>query len=280
MSAELTVENLTKIFRINRTNVIALQTIDFSIPASKFVSIVGPSGCGKSTLLRCIAGFEPLTSGSVSVDGIPVKQPGKDRMVVFQNFDQLFPWLTVLKNILYAIRVTRTASDRKTRLEIATRYLDLVGLADYRDYYPHQLSGGMKQRVAIARALAVRPRILLMDEPFGSLDALTRNVIQEELVGIWQKTQVTILFVTHSIEEALILSDEVIVFETKPGRIKAFVPNPLPRPRSPETPQFVELWRALNEYLGVRRQAEHPETPRRRLIFEDSELIQSYPDPV
>ncbi len=274
MVGELVIKQLTKTFKVNQSEILSLEAIDLTIPSAEFVTIIGPSGCGKTTLLRCIAGFEQPSGGSISIAGEPVKQPGRDRMVVFQSFEQLFPWLTVLKNITYALRVTRTFTDSKTREDIARKYLNLVGLLGYEELYPHQLSGGMKQRVAIARALAVQPQILLMDEPFGSLDALNRNILQEELVRIWRETKVTILFVTHSIEEAIQLGNQIIVFETNPGRIKALIPNTLPRPRFPETPEFTELWRELNTLLGLERQALTQAQPRRRIIFEDNQVVQ------
>lgn len=274
MAGELVIKHLTKTFKVNQNEIISLEAIDLTIPTAEFVTIIGPSGCGKTTLLRCIAGFEQPSGGSISIAGEPVKQPGSDRMVVFQSFEQLFPWLTVLKNITYALRVTKTFTNSKTRNDIARKYLNLVGLSGCEELYPHQLSGGMKQRVAIARALAVQPRILLMDEPFGSLDALNRNILQEELVRIWRETKVTILFVTHSIEEAIQLSNQIIVFETNPGRIKAIIPNTLPRPRFPESSEFTELWRKLNTLLGLERQALTQAQPRRCIIFEDNQIVQ------
>jgi len=270
---ELAVKNLTKCFRVNQSEHAAFEAVDFTVDAARFVSIVGPSGCGKSTLLRCIAGFEKPSAGTVLVDGKPVLTPSKDRMVVFQSFDQLFPWMTILKNITYALRVTRTAPPQ-SHLTLARQYLDLVGLNGYGEYYPHQLSGGMKQRAAIARALAVRPQILLMDEPFGSLDALTRSKLQDELIQIWEKTHLTIVFVTHSIEESILLSDEIIIFEGQPGRIKTIVTNPLPRPRSPENPGFAELWQKLNSYLGLPQKETTPSPPRQIVIINEPEIYQ------
>lgn len=274
MTEELIISKLSKTFRVNRREIQAFEAVDFTVPKAKFVTIVGPSGCGKSTLLRCIAGFENPSQGSIIIAGKPINKPGKDRMVVFQSFDQLFPWLTVLKNITYALRVTKTASEPKVRNDIAHKYLNLVGLAGYEEFFPHQLSGGMKQRAAIARALAVQPRILLMDEPFGSLDAFSRCVLQEELLQIWQETALTILFVTHSIEESILLSDLIIVFTSNPGRVKTIIPNNLPRHRSPESFEFMELWRTLNDLLGLRRKTISETTPRRRTIFDEVEIIQ------
>lgn len=266
---ELSVTGLTKQFGVNGKDIMVLEALDFTVEASGFLTILGPSGCGKSTLLRCIAGFEPLTSGVIRMAGRKVDRPGKDRMVVFQSFDQLFPWLTVIQNITFALRATRTVMDSKA-LATARSYLQLVGLSGYEDYFPHQISGGMKQRVAIARALSVRPRILLMDEPFGSLDALNRNLLQEELIRIWQNTGVTIIFVTHSIEEAILLSEKILVLKAAPGRIRALLTNAIPRPRSPETPEFTTLWKELHGLLGLRREMGSSVEPQRRIVFEDS----------
>ncbi len=280
MEDELIIHNLTKTFHFERREVRAFEAVDFSVPKGQFICIVGPSGCGKSTLLRCIAGLETPTKGEISCGGQFIAKPSKDRMVVFQSFEQLFPWLTVLGNVTYALQVTKERTTKqygitvKGREEIAREYLSLVGLNGYEDLFPHQLSGGMKQRVAIARALAVKPRILLMDEPFGSLDAFSRSILQEELLRIWQETKTTILFVTHSIEESIILSDQTIIFSNSPGKVKSIIVNNLERPRLPETSEFIELWKRLNKLLGL-----HPKVPtetsiRRRTIFNEAEMIQ------
>jgi NitT/TauT family transport system ATP-binding protein len=174
-------------------------------------------------------------------------------MIVFQSFDQLFPWLTALENVASALRFTRAVSDVAESRRAARIYLELVGLSGCEDFFPHQLSGGMKQRVAIARALSVRPRVLLMDEPFGSLDALTRATLQVELTRIWQETKVTILFVTHNIEEAIILGDQIVVLTARPGRVAAILRNPLPRPRSPEEALFGKTWDTIHGLLGSQR---------------------------
>ena len=268
----LSVTGLTKQFKVNGKDTKVLEALDFTLEAGSFLTILGPSGCGKSTLLRCIAGFEPLTGGVIRMAGRKVERPDKDRMVVFQSFDQLFPWLTVLQNITFALQATRTVIDSKARAATARSYLQLVGLSGYADYFPHQISGGMKQRVAITRALSVRPRILLMDEPFGSLDALNRNLLQEELIRIWQNTGVTIIFVTHSIEEAILLSEKILVLETGPGRIRALLTNSIPRPRSPEAPEFTTLWKELHGLLGLYRETGTAVEPQRRIVFEDGIL--------
>jgi NitT/TauT family transport system ATP-binding protein len=190
----------------------------------KFV-LLGPSGCGKSTLLKSVAGFMPPARGRVELEGRSVTRPGPDRVVVFQEFDQLLPWKTVLGNVVYPLRVARRMAAPEAR-EQARRFLAMVGLEGFAGSYPHQLSGGMKQRVAIARSLALDPRMLLMDEPFASLDALTRRKMQEELLGIWEATRTTLLFVTHSIPEAVLLGDRILILSPGPGRVRRVLDNP------------------------------------------------------
>ncbi len=249
----LVIEKLDKTFYAGGKCVNALEQIDLTVKSGEFVNLIGPSGCGKSTLLRCIAGFEKPTNGRVSLNGREITGPGVERMMVFQCFEQLFPWFTVLENIMFALKVTGMGASRAERREMARTYLAMVGLTGFADFYPHQLSGGMKQRVAIARALAVRPRILLMDEPFGSLDAMTRLTLQEELIRIWEETGVTILFVTHNIEEAIVLGDRIVVFEANPGRIKAVITNQLARSRSPEAKDFNIIWEQIHSLLGFKQ---------------------------
>ena len=185
--------------------------------------------------------------------GQEVCRPGIDRMMVFQGLDQLFPWLSALENVAFALRVTRTARGTARSRALARDYINLVGLRGYEDFYPHQLSGGMKQRVAIARALSVQPKILLMDEPFGSLDAFTRKALQEELTSIWQKTGVTVLFVTHNIEEAIVQGDRIIAMSPQPGRILSVIDNSILRPRTPDSPEFADIWDALHRLLGIQK---------------------------
>lgn len=224
----LTVSNVTKMFYSHEKKA-GIKNISFSVKEGEFITIVGPSGCGKSTLLRCIAGFEKIDSGKVLLQGKHIKKPGPDRFMVFQGLDQLFPWLTVKENIIFALRSVNKKSGCDERADC---FLEMVGLSEYKDYYPYQLSGGMKQRVSIARALSVDPKLLLMDEPFGSLDAFSRKTMQGKLLEIWEKTKTTILFVTHDLEEAIDISDRILVF--MPGKLKCTLKNPLIRPRQRE----------------------------------------------
>ena len=222
-------ENAGKVYANGRDiQVAALENISFQVAEKEFVSLVGPSGCGKSTLLLILAGLETASSGTILIDGNRVNGPDSARAIVFQEY-LLFPWRTVKGNVGFGPEVR--GMNQKYREAIVQRYIQLVGLSGFEDRYPHELSGGMRQRVAIARALANEPNVLLMDEPFGSLDALTRESMQMELLRIWQEANCTILFVTHSISEAVFLSDRVILMSKRPGRIKATVSIDLPRPR-------------------------------------------------
>jgi NitT/TauT family transport system ATP-binding protein len=198
----------------------ALESVSLEVGNREFLALLGPSGCGKSTLLYLIGGFLPVETGRILVEGKPVSAPGPDRGIVFQHF-ALFPWKTVRANILYGLERMKLA--REEREQRAQAFIDLVGLTGFEDSYPSQLSGGMKQRTAIARTLAFDPKILLMDEPFGALDAQTRSLMQAELLGIWQRTPKTVLFVTHDVQEAVYLADRVAVMSARPGRIKAMV---------------------------------------------------------
>ncbi len=240
MAAEkIKVKNLRKVFMTrDANNVVALDDVSFSVREGEFVCIVGPSGCGKTTLLRIIAGLERPTSGSVTLDGKPVSAPGKDRCMVFQEY-ALFPWRTVLKNITFGLENLKIPKDE--RLRIAKRYIELVGLQSFEERYPHELSGGMRQRVGIARALAIEPEVLLMDEPFGSLDAQTRNMLQMELLEIWSKTQKTILFVTHSVDEAVFLADKIVVLSARPAVVKEILEVDLGRMRDRTSLEFNEI---------------------------------------
>ncbi|HYH43677.1 MAG TPA: ABC transporter ATP-binding protein, partial [Burkholderiales bacterium] len=224
----------------------ALRDVELVIDKGEFVCLIGASGCGKSTLLRIIAGFEKPTSGSVEIYSHPVEGPGSDRGMVFQDY-ALFPWLTVRENIAFGPRQKGLATS-KVR-EIAEEYLNMVGLAPFADRFPSQLSGGMKQRVAIARVLANDANILLMDEPFGALDALTREQLQDELLDIWSRTGVTVIFVTHSVEEATLLADRVVVMTAGPGRIETDIRIDLERARDVSSPGFNEVRRQLTQRL-------------------------------
>jgi len=207
----------------------ALSNITLDVRDGEFLSIVGPSGCGKSTLLDILAGLEPATSGEVSIDGTPITGPDQRIGIVLQGY-ALFPWRTVRKNIEFGLEIKEVA--KQERHAVSQKYIELVGLEGFEDNYPYELSGGMKQRVAIARALAYDPEVLLMDEPFAAVDAQTRETLQDELMRIWEKTHKTVIFVTHSIEEAVLLGDRIVVMTPHPGRIKEVIQNDLPRPRS------------------------------------------------
>ena len=221
----------------------ALRQVDLELPDGSFTCLLGPSGCGKSTLLNMIAGFVPPSTGTISVGGRRVEGPGIDRGVVFQEY-ALFPWRTVLENVAFGPTVRRV--NRAERLATARHYLRLVGLEDREGVFPSQLSGGMKQRVAIARALANDPAVLLMDEPFGALDAQTRETLQEELLTIWQAERKTVVFVTHSIDEAVFLADRVVVMGTRPGLVREVIEIEIERPRERSSPRFVAVERALH----------------------------------
>ena len=247
MAPKLVVSHLSKWFG----DLEALRGIDLEVERGEFISVVGPSGCGKTTFLRIVAGLEHATAGDVVLDGRLVSEPGTDRGFVFQN-DSLLPWRTVLANAIIGREVTGAigSADRKRTMEL----LKLVGLEGFEHYYPRQLSGGMRQRVNLARALAIDPQILLMDEPFAALDAQTREIMQAELLRIWERGHKTVLFVTHQIDEAVFLSDRVLVFARRPGRLQEEVNIALPRPRALQikrTGEFVGLvdriWRMIED---------------------------------
>jgi NitT/TauT family transport system ATP-binding protein len=216
----LAVDKLSLEYRTPGRVVRATHEVSFDVHAGDRFVLLGASGCGKSSLLKAVAGFLPPSDGEIRLDGRPISGPGPDRIVVFQEFDQLPPWKTVKDNVIFPLRATGTLG-RKEAAERALHYLDKVGLAAFADAYPHTLSGGMKQRVAIARALAMQPRVLLMDEPFAALDALTRRKMQEELLALWDEVRFTLLFVTHSIEEALVVGNRIGLLSPHPGRMRA-----------------------------------------------------------
>jgi len=242
----LTIHGVTKRFAVGDDEVEALAPVDLAIPRGEFVCMIGASGCGKSTLLRIIAGFEEPTTGEVAIDGKPVTGPGSDRGMVFQDY-ALFPWMTVRQNISFGPRQRHLAREEIDKT--TDEFVRMVGLERFADRYPNQLSGGMKQRVAIARVLANNANILLMDEPFGALDALTREQLQNELLQIWKRTGVTTIFVTHSVEEAVLLADRVLVMSAGPGKIDSDFRIDLARPRDVSSPEFNALRRDVARRL-------------------------------
>jgi NitT/TauT family transport system ATP-binding protein len=242
----LAIKGAGKHFSMGDQTVEALRDISLTIRKGEFVCLIGASGCGKSTLLRIIAGFETATSGMVEMYGTPITGPGPERGMVFQDY-ALFPWLTVRQNIGFGPR--QNGLPKENLDQIAARYMNMVGLNQFADYFPSQLSGGMKQRVAIARVLANDCEVLLMDEPFGALDALTREKLQQELLEIWERTKVTVIFVTHSVEEAVVLSDRVVVMTAGPGRIEHDGRIPLARPREVSAIDFNQVRREITQRL-------------------------------
>ena len=254
---KLELRNLYKSFPRGSEQISVVEDFSISIPNLEFIAIIGPSGCGKSTLLRLIDGLIPSDSGWISIDGEDVTGVvgGQGRGMVFQGFD-LFPWRTALGNVEFGMEpMGISASERK---QIAMHYIELVGLSGFADSYPHELSGGMQQRVGLARALAIKPEILLMDEPFGALDVQTRDILQDELLSIWSKERKTVLFVTHSVEEAIYLADRIAVITPRPARIDHLIDVPFGRPRSEEVkslPEFLELrhkiWQTLKKGIQV-----------------------------
>ena len=225
-----------------------VKDVSFTIGASQFICIVGPSGCGKSTLLNCIAGFLNPAAGEIRIDGKKVDGHGMDRGVVFQDFAQLFPWRTALGNVSFGLEMKGV--ERNERDKVAREQLRLVKLEKFVDAYPHHLSGGMHQRVAIARALAYNPSVLLMDEPFAALDALTRDDMQRLLADVWRETRKTVVYVTHNVAEAVYLADRVLVMTPHPGTLKLDLPVTLPRPRDPLSIEFLEYQKELLAHLG------------------------------
>jgi len=242
----LTIRGVTKRFAVGDGELEALAPVDLTIPKGEFVCLIGASGCGKSTLLRIIAGFEEPTTGDVSIDSKAITGPGSDRGMVFQDY-ALFPWMTVHENISFGPRQRQLP--REEIAKTTGEFVRMVGLERFADHYPNQLSGGMKQRVAIARVLANNANILLMDEPFGALDALTREQLQNELLQIWKRTGVTTIFVTHSVEEAVLLADRVLVMSAGPGRIDSDFRIDLARPRDVSSPEFNALRRDIARRL-------------------------------
>ena len=248
------IEGVNKVFGGEGHEVVALQNIDLQLPRGQFACLLGPSGCGKSTLLNAVAGFAPPSSGTILVDGRPVTGPGPQRGMVFQEY-ALFPWMTVEQNIRFGLEIKRMRGPEIERR--VDELLRMLSLADFRSRYPKDLSGGMRQRVAIARVLALDSPILLMDEPFGALDALTRRNLQDELLRLWGELNKTILFVTHSIEEAIYLADRIVVMTYRPGTIKRDLTLDLQRPRDPAAPGFNQLKRELGLMVMEEQQRHH-----------------------
>jgi len=230
--------NVTKIFDDGKRKVTALENFNLEVRENEFTVIVGPTGCGKSTFLYLVAGFEEPTKGEILLDGKPLTKPGPDRGFVFQE-PNLYPWRTVLGNIMFGLEIMGVP--KEDAVKKAMYYVNMVGLKGFENAYPHTLSGGMKQRVGIARALAYNPKILLMDEPFGALDAQTRKVMQQELVKIWEKAKKTVVFVTHSVIEAVYLADTIVVMTARPGRVKGIINVNLPRPRSYTDEKYLSI---------------------------------------
>lgn len=259
LTPKVQIKAVEKIYEGRKGKTVALNGVDLDIYDNEFICVVGPSGCGKSTLLNIIAGLNEATSGEVIVDGVKVEGTGVDRGVVFQQY-ALFPWLTVKKNVLFGLNLKKDLTNEQ-REEIAMKYIKMVGLEKFVDAYPKELSGGMKQRVAIARAYAVNPSLLLMDEPFGALDAQTRTQLQTELLKTWEEEKKTCFFITHDVEEAILLATKVIVMSARPGRIKEIIDIDIPYPRDQESkmlPRFTELknyiWNMVyKEYLEVQQ---------------------------
>lgn len=255
---KLKIENVYKEYNTRKGKTVALNGINLDIKENEFICVVGPSGCGKSTLLNAIAGLHEPTSGSIYLDGNLIKGTGVERGVVFQQY-ALFPWRTVLKNVMFGLEIKKTPKDEAEK--IAMKYIKSVGLEGFEHAYPKELSGGMKQRVAIARAYAVNPEVLLLDEPFGALDAQTRVQLQQELLTTWEQDKKTCFFITHDVDEAVILAQRVVIMSARPGRIKRIVDIDIPYPRTQDiktSPKFIELkneiWNEVyKEFLEVRK---------------------------
>jgi NitT/TauT family transport system ATP-binding protein len=258
-ATQIRVDGVSKVFETGGRTVTALQDIHLAIPSGQFTCLLGPSGCGKSTLLNAVAGFSLPSSGTITVDGKPVSAPGPDRGMVFQEY-ALFPWMTVEDNIAFGLHL-KGMSKGAIRARVG-ELLSMLSLSDFRQRFPKDLSGGMRQRVAIARVLALDSPIMLMDEPFGALDALTRRNLQDELLRIWAELKKTILFVTHSIEEAVYLADRIIVMTYRPGTIKRDLLVDIPRMRDPAAPGFNALKRELGVMVMEEQQRHHTDELR------------------
>ncbi|MBC7454222.1 MAG: ABC transporter ATP-binding protein [Massilia sp.] len=259
----IVIQGVSKVFQAGARELVALKDIDLAIPRGQFTCLLGPSGCGKSTLLNAVAGFSAPTTGTIHADGKQVTAPGPERGMVFQEY-ALFPWMTVVENIGFGLQIKGLP-----KAEIGARVdalLAMLSLSDFRQRFPKDLSGGMRQRVAIARVLALDSPILLMDEPFGALDALTRRNLQDELLRIWAELKKTVIFVTHSIEEAIYLADRIIVMTYRPGTVKRDILVQLPRERDPAAPEFNALKRELGQLVMEEQQRHHHDELRMAAI--------------
>jgi NitT/TauT family transport system ATP-binding protein len=258
-TTHIDIQGVNKVFKTDTREVVALKDINLQIPQGQFVCLLGPSGCGKSTLLNAVAGFSLPSSGTITADGAPITGPGPERGMVFQEY-ALFPWMTVEKNIAFGLEVK---GQSKAQIDATvSKLLGMLSLADFRHRYPKDLSGGMRQRVAIARVLALDSPIMLMDEPFGALDALTRRNLQDELLRIWAELKKTIIFVTHSIEEAIYLADRIVVMTYRPGTVKRDLLVDLPRLRDPASAEFNALKRELGMLVMEEQQRHHNDEMR------------------
>lgn len=245
----LEIKNVTKYFIQNGIKLEVHKDMNFEVNEGEFLCVLGPSGCGKSTLLKEIAGFEKIDSGYITLNGKEISKPEINRIMVFQDFDQLFPWKTVLQNVVFPLMVNKIGESKVERENIARSYLSMVKLDEFCDYYPHQLSGGMKQRVALIRALVIKPEILLMDEPFGSVDAQTRDELQHMLLSIAQSINVTIMFVTHDIHEAILLSNRIVVMGKGPDNIKKIINNNIPFPRKDNQQEILDMHEQIYQLI-------------------------------
>jgi NitT/TauT family transport system ATP-binding protein len=263
----LEVKNLDKVYKTAKGETVALKNVSFKTHKREFVCVIGPSGCGKSTLVRILAGLESYSGGEVLLDGKPITGPGRDRGMVFQGYT-LFPWRTVKQNVMFGLEMNGIGTIEAGRE--ANMWLDLVGLEKFANSFPHELSGGMKQRVAIARALVNQPRILLMDEPFGALDAQSRAKMQAHLLEIWRNVDITIVFITHDLDEAIFLADRILVLKAHPGEVMELIEVPVPRPRSSiqtTSPEFLATKARLEALIHPQEVSEEIEIPiQQRMI--------------
>lgn len=269
----ISVQNLTKTFACARGQVTALENVSFEVHKREFMCVIGASGCGKSTLVRILAGLETATSGNLSIHGEPITGTCPDRGMVFQGYT-LFPWLTVKENVMFGPRMAgKTFFGAESG---AREWIELVGLSKFENSYPHQLSGGMKQRVAIARALANQPRVLFMDEPFGALDSQTRANMQAYLLDIWKNVDITIVFITHDLDEAVFLADRILVLDPNPGRVRELVEVPVPRPRhlsQAADPRFVATRRHIEQLIHPPDRAAKENFPVLRMALADPDIL-------